>query len=269
MLLLRSSHPTASSLLPNPNGYDDLVKAGSMSLTQLSDPSPDELRALVAKNADALRLARAGLQKQCRVPVDFSMNYMSNHLSDLTLFKQLGRAFVAEGKLAEQENRTGDAAPAYLDAVRLGHECSRGGLIIDMLVGVACRSLGRQGLQGLLANLKAPECREVVHQLEDIDSKSESATEVASHERSWSRRTFGWRGQLVRLITRQRLKQSEQKTIGKLQAQQRAERLLLISLAARAYELEKGERPKNVAELVPNYLKALPQDPVSGTDIIP
>jgi len=43
-------------------------------------------------------------------------------------------------------------------------------------------------------------------------------------------------------------------------------RQLLIDLAARAYELDKGQSPANVADLVPDYLKAIPQDPFTGTN---
>ena len=260
--------PKPATPLPKPNGYDDFLKAGSMLAPDpigFNDLSTDELRALVARNADALRLTRAGVQRECRVPLDYSMSYASNHISDLDIFKRLVRAIVAEGKLAERENRPKDAAPAYLDAIRLGHECSRGGVIIDMLVGVGGQAFGCRAMRGLLGHLQAQECREAIHQLEGMESKSEPATDIVNHERSWGRRTFGWRGQLVRLMTWQSLKQIEQKAIAKLQAQQRASRQQLIDLAVRAYELEKGQSPKNVTDLVPVYLKSVPQDPLTGT----
>ena len=41
-----------------------------------------------------------------------------------------------------------------------------------------------------------------------------------------------------------------------------------LELAARAYELEEGERPKSIADLVPAYLKAVPQDPLTGTNMV-
>jgi len=43
--------------------------------------------------------------------------------------------------------------------------------------------------------------------------------------------------------------------------------LLLLQLAAHAYELEKGKRPKSLADLVPAYLKAISQDPLTGTNM--
>lgn len=261
-LVLRHPHQNYQPPLPISNGYGDLVKAGEALRSEpaaLDNLDSEELRSLVAQNAEALRLARAGLKKECRVPLAYSMSYMGNHISDLAVFKRLARGFVAEGMLAELEHRPKSAAVADLDAIRLGHECSRGGIIIDMLVGVACQSIGCRALQKLSNELQASDCREAIRQLEDIDAKAESATEVIDHERSWSRRAFGLRGQLLRLLTIQRLKQAEQTAAAKLQAQQKSERLLLIGLAARVYELDKGQRPRSVSDLVPNYLKAPPR----------
>jgi hypothetical protein len=55
--------------------------------------------------------------------------------------------------------------------------------------------------------------------------------------------------------------------VAKAKAQQTRTRLLLIQLAARAYELEKGQRPKSLADLVPVYLKTIPQNPLTGTNM--
>ena len=50
-------------------------------------------------------------------------------------------------------------------------------------------------------------------------------------------------------------------------ARQIRERVLLIKLASRAYELETGRPPKNPADLVPTYLKAIPRNPSTGTNM--
>jgi len=41
----------------------------------------------------------------------------------------------------------------------------------------------------------------------------------------------------------------------------------MLNFAARAYELETGEKPKNVTNLVPAYLRAVPQDPHTRTNL--
>jgi competence protein ComGC len=42
---------------------------------------------------------------------------------------------------------------------------------------------------------------------------------------------------------------------------------LIINLAARAYELDKGHRPASLNDLVPDYLKTIPQDPSTGKNM--
>ena len=41
-------------------------------------------------------------------------------------------------------------------------------------------------------------------------------------------------------------------------------RIREVGLAARSYELDKGQLPKDIADLVPAFLKAVPKDPLTG-----
>ena len=57
----------AGPLLPNPNGFDDFVKAGGAVLGNVGDwpdLDHDSLAALVFTNAEPLRLLRLGLTRQ-------------------------------------------------------------------------------------------------------------------------------------------------------------------------------------------------------------
>jgi len=45
-------------------------------------------------------------------------------------------------------------------------------------------------------------------------------------------------------------------------------RELTLDLATRAYELERGKPPASLADLVPDYLKAIPQDPFTSTNLV-
>jgi hypothetical protein len=92
--------------------------------------------------------------------------------------------------------------------------------------------------------------------------------EVANQERAWSNRTFGWRGQVLLLVQRGNLQKNAQQALAKLQAQQRAARLMMIELAERAYEVEHGVTPDSISDLVPAYLKAPPRDPVDPSKIM-
>jgi len=53
----------------------------------------------------------------------------------------------------------------------------------------------------------------------------------------------------------------------KIQANILRRRQAMISFAARAYELDHGKPPASIIDLTPAYLKAIPQDPVSKTNL--
>ena len=59
-----------------------------------------------------------------------------------------------------------------------------------------------------------------------------------------------------------------QGSLEEMRSRERKFKSIMIDIAARAYELEKGQRPKSVAELVPDYLKAVPKDPLTGTNMV-
>src|SRR6266480_2431577 len=61
--------------LPNPNRYEDVVKAQKLMVVYYGDvtrASAEQLREHLAKNVEALKLIREGLTKQCRIPISFS-----------------------------------------------------------------------------------------------------------------------------------------------------------------------------------------------------
>jgi hypothetical protein len=258
--------------LPNPNGYDDLVKAGEMAAIETGDFNEmrlEDLRTQTAKNSGALQAARSSLQEDCAVPLQFSENYMSRHLPELANFKRLAQAFVVEGRLAEMENRPGDAVKSYLDVIRLGHKSSRGGVLIDQLVGTAIEAMGVSNLQKLTDQLDAKTCRETAATLETLDAQRQTRTEVMQQERAWSRRAYpGIKYKWVKLVMSSSLNKAYRAGERKFNKQQLMTRQLLVDLAARAFELENGHRPASVTNLAPDYLKAIPKDPVSGTNLV-
>jgi hypothetical protein len=258
--------------LPNPNGYGDFIKAGEMASTNSWDyeaMNEAQLREAVAVNIEALSFARVGLTNKCHVTTQFSLTYLNNHLNELADLKRLARAFAAEGRLAEMENHPTEAAKSYLDAIHMGNESARGGVLIDQLVGTAIKAIGTSHLQKLVDQLDAKSCRETAATLEALDSQGQTWNEIMQQENTWSRRTFTslryriFRPLLVKM-TKKVLQQAEQR-FNKQVAQTRQ---LLIDLAARAYELDKGHRPANLNDLVPDYLKAIPQDPLTGTNMV-
>jgi hypothetical protein len=264
IVTLKDSDP-ASAPTPNPNGYDDFVKAAGMikpSGPARKLPSAEDLSKTVADNAEALQLARTGLTHQCRVPLDTMVSTDRNRTEALGGFQALEVAFVMEGKSSETENRPADAAQSYLAITRLGQEITRGGVVIDALVGSTIEGSGLSRLEQVALRLRAEQCREVSTALEDADLKRESVDNITHQEKVWARHKFGWRYYMHPIVIAQARHRASAIT-----EQSDRTRKLMIRLAARAFELEHGAKPRSINDLVPNYLKTVPKDAFTGKDM--
>ena len=268
-LLVGGTPPTP---LPNPNGYDDFLKAATALTGDVGNASAldhDSLRALLATNSESLRLLRLGLTCTCSVPTESAMTNITGLLGDLANLKSLARLLEEEGRLAEMENRYDHAAHSYVDAIRFGNDISRGGFIINRLVGLACEAIGESPLAKLAPKLKPDEARPVIAELEKIDATRVTWAEVQRNENRFSRYQFskgfnpitwvmtrlqGWR-------SIQRAKMRHNRVIAH-------ERLLTVELALRCYESDQGHAPTELEQLVPNYIHRVPLDPFSDRPVI-
>jgi hypothetical protein len=269
VVLLGSAAPKPTPL-PNPNGYDDFVQAGQTlngDASGYAAMTRNQLVDLISKNADALKLLRTGLSRECRVPDNYSSNYVTSLMNQLASFKKSVMFLCAEGRQAELDGRTNDAAKIYLDGVRFGEESSRDGVVICKLVGIACEAISLKPLEALNQSLDAKQCAEVAHALEDIDAKAEPIEETFKQEKNWVRMTFGIRGQITELLTHKSLEAGRTNFIAKFQRNELHRRQVMLDFVARAYELEHGKRPVSAADLVPAYLKAMPKDSATGQDL--
>jgi hypothetical protein len=110
--------PPASPLLPNPNGYNDFVKAAGLvtgDVTNADDLDPDVLRALVATNAESLRLLRLGLTRQCALPPDSVLAIGPGMADHVKALYRLANLLEAEGRLREIDGRLADVINAPVD----------------------------------------------------------------------------------------------------------------------------------------------------------
>jgi hypothetical protein len=242
-------------------------RAASISDTDYHSMTEPELREFITQNGQALKLLRSGLARECRVPIDFSSNYFSLHGPELSSNKSLGRILAAEGRLAELENHFGDAARSYVEAIRFGQESARGGFLIDKLVGIALESIGLTPLEKLSQSLDAKQCRQTIQALETIEAKEEPLQEVFKKEAGLvDHASFTQR--LAAIVAFKSVQSIQQKCQQKVNAAKKRTGLLMLDLATRAFELENGKRPQNPAALIPAYLKSIPQDPDTGTNLV-
>ena len=267
-----SSRPPPPTPLPNPNGYDDFLQAAASLTGDVGNSSTfdqDMLREFVAANAEPLRLLRLGLTRHCSVPTDEVMTNFPATINNLARLKQLAWLLADEGRLAELESRPADAARSYLNALHFGNEVSRGGFLINRLVGIACEALGGSPLAALSRKLNCEQVLAVVPELEKLDRWAVTWDEVEQNEarfrRYQLRKGFNpitwvmtrWQGWKQRKLGEQRH--------NRLAAHLR---LLTVELALHCYQTEHGRGPDRLDQLVPGHLKRVPLDPFSGQPFI-
>jgi hypothetical protein len=258
--------------LPNPNGYDDFLKATALLTGNGIDADTldhDALRALVSTNAESLRLLRLGMTRQCALPAYSATTNGSGMLRDLGAMKQLVQMLRAEGRLREMDNRLADAAQSYVDGIRFGNEMGRGGLIIHRLVGIAYEAIADVPLRKLVPKLNPQEARPVIAELEKIDSTRFTWEEIQRNENRFYLYKLRKRFNPITWVTeqwqRRHIDPFAERQHNRAIAQ---ERLLTAELAVRCYQSELGRMPPSLEQLVPKYLQQVPTDPFSGKAMI-
>ncbi|MGO8928688.1 MAG: hypothetical protein ACLQU3_17605 [Limisphaerales bacterium] len=258
--------------LPNPNGYDDFIKAGEAVLGDVSDwpvLDHDGLRDLVSTNTEPLRLLRLGLTRQCVMPMDSALTNAAGSMNQLARMTRLVHVLAAEGRLREMENQPADAALSYVEAIRFGNEMSRGGLLITRLVGLVCEATGYTPLAKLAPKLNPDEARAVLSDMDKLDAGRVTWAEVQQSERRYMRYERGkqfnpiiWVMHWWRMRQAMRLAETKHKTMVARQ------RLLAAELALCCYQSEQGHPPARLDELAPKYLSHVPEDPFSGQPLV-
>jgi hypothetical protein len=193
--------PAPAPVLPNPNGYQDLLKAANALVgwsPVFLGRNPPELRGFVVSNRTAFALARRGLSRVCRVPVEYSSAWEKRHTFEAQALRVLGGALQVRARLAESDRRFTDAAEDCLDTIRLGQEMSRGGVLLDWLSGWTVEGFGLQELRKVGAHLDRQQRLRILHLLAELEARQAPLSGAFACERDWQTHTLGL-GQRLRL----------------------------------------------------------------------
>ena len=250
--------------LPNPNGYDDFLKAGALVSSEVNnfvELDRDGLRQLVSTNAESLRLLRLGLTRTCSVPTAALLTNFTT-TTDLPALKRLAQLLAGEGRLAELEGRTNDAAKIYLKGMRYANETCHGGFLIHRMVGIACEAIAVSRLADIVPSLNCDQARPLIAQLAELDGKVVSWAEVGRLERVFMRAQIRkYPNPLVGIAEWWQTRSVIASVEGKHNLIIARHRLLLVELALRCYRAEVGQPPSKLENLVPKYVAQLPEDP--------
>jgi hypothetical protein len=264
--MLLHTWPIPQIKLPNPNGYDELTEVAdrveSVPVPDVYLATQSELRDFLAEQKETLALTRAAIARESAVPLPSTWAHYNEQSDRMMLHRQLARILCIEGRVAEAEDRDEDAADSYLDCVRLGSTVARGGMIPHWLVGIGIEQTGFSSLSGLRDKLSADRMRGLIEILPSFDANREPLTDVCYRDAIWSWNVGIWQTRLGQLFGPPpgTVRPDYDFFLRRNQAQMR---LLVCDLAIRIYRAERGSDPGELADLVPEYLPAVPRDPFS------
>ena len=272
---ITKSRATPPLPLPVPNAYDGLVKvselvpAGLPNNGNFQTAAVDELKAYVSANQQSLNEARNYIAKPSRVPLIYDKN-LEIALQREPKLRQLARLIFAEGELALQEKRFDDAARAYLDLNQFGPAIGRGGIWLDVLVGVAIETMGQTGLRRAVPGMSQAKLREALKVLREVDDSRETFANVKNTENYWSEQS-----QPFYILLMLRMNGGYEKLIAPTHKAgetaifrvQMGNRQLQFEVAKQLYAMDSGKESDDPALLVPTYLPEIPKNPRTGQPI--
>jgi hypothetical protein len=155
-----------------------------------------------------------------------------------------------------------DAIHYFTNIIRLGRAAGRGGLLIDRLADCALGGFGIEQFHNLTRSLDAAQCRMAIKALAAEDKDREPFDDVWQREQVWVARALGWSGRLYVFIEQDR--ESMRPFCERVSKRVRAElRIAMTELAVQAYWREHDALPDRLSQLVPDYLPAVPVDPLT------
>ncbi len=188
---------TPQPKLPDPNGFDNLVAAGSCirgdwpsGTKGLEDANRVAMKAFVEANRPVLDLARVGLSRDCLVHFEDSQAGLEEQIEGQRRFKDVWRLLTIEGLVAESEGRIGDAGRSYRDILFMGQALTQDGMLTDAKLGWFLQKLAGNRLRRILGQLSKEDLKATILDLEAIDRRRVSAGAVVARWRRWYRGAF-------------------------------------------------------------------------------
>jgi hypothetical protein len=139
------------------------------------------------------------------------------------------------------------------------------------VLGLNCESEALTPLRQIVPGLDAAVCKDAILALQTMDEQREPLADTMNQQAALERELIPLRLRIARMIHNRTLdpvKEERATCEYAIHQIQKLTRETMLELAAHAYELEHGTRPQTIADLVPAYLKAVPQDPFTHTNLV-
>ena len=279
--------------------YETLVESaarltGVDAFDDIDDSHVSAASRLLQQNQLALESARRALGPDCVVPLRYEQAFFSQHCDHVSHLRNLARAFRAEAWLAVSRNDFQAAARICMDTLELANATRRGGLVTDLLVGIAISGIAMHALRKIRTKLENSTRRLVIDELHRLEAEREPFAVVVARDRDWEL-AVGYEDEPCDFTAQELidpnecgLSEEEQKEILQL-LQQMAElpepdqrkmqrdqdyhilalmRMLAVDLALRDWRDTFGSFPNDLSSLTPQPLAQLPLDPYTENSFI-
>lgn len=265
--------------IAEPNHYDrilaiatriNVINKKNVSIKEVEDSgsaaAAQELAALYAEVLPHLDVANS-------VPYDPERDAYENSpsmsLHDIQMFRALCRSFEAESKAARERNDWALAVEYTTTILRLGGMLGRGGLFLHAIVGTALDGVGYQKLAEIRKQLPKPQQCEVMAALRRHLSEREPIKAILARDNDYSERVYGLSDRLSRALTNLHAANfSRHRLEDWVVDREMINMLLQTDLAIRLYKRDHQRLPKELGELVPGYLPAIPIDLYANRPLI-
>jgi hypothetical protein len=186
-------------VLPNPNGFDTIIAAGQLVSGPLStgvaEASQEELSAFLDNNADALAMAKATLQQETVVSVDYSPDGSPDYSDFLEPISQIRNGFRllhAEARLASLQGNQSDGARKYLEIIRFSRRLHNEGLMLHYQVAAAYEGAALSAIATTAGDLQTVDKPPLRAELEAIGPATWNHEELMLRERTLASIRRGW-----------------------------------------------------------------------------
>lgn len=269
--LMATPPPPLEVTLPEPNGWFELVaigkEFGETTIpwdTMQPPPTRSTYRAFTEAHPEFLSRVRAAVELPHHplLTLDDSFEGAQN----------LRRVSSALGAMAEHARREGDfdeAAEILLLIFQVAEVAAQHGLVFDLLNAGAFESEAGDALNALLPDLSPATCRGIADEVLAYDARREDVGLVLARDEVEEYHRYGIYGRLRASLRRRERMTQEFPTYEYIARRYTARsRLLAVYAALSAFQLEQGHAPQTLAELVPDYLPAVPRDPFSTGELV-
>ena len=247
---------------PHPNSYDQLVQAGKMVDISIDfDPANADratLRALVKQWQTPLDKMQDALHRPSAIPV----GYGQRGVDSPEPFAKLALLLNCQARLAELEDDTEVLLESRLQRLWLCQQLTRGATVHEW--SLANDILVYPSMLASIEHFDANACQRFVQEVRAVETAREPLEDILHRDYLF----YAHSGWFVRV--HQIMEELSGKSRHDLIVRPGYElfefrlRRLLIAAAMRAYTLVEGMLPKELSQLVPEYLDALPKDPFSS-----